>query len=123
MAERRRDRSSAASCTPPLAGGGVLFARSFVGTARGQSGAETCDVTLGVLRSSVFGTSERFGGYTALGRGSLDAGASREKGAHKDANAWSARNPKQPFGPVPIDWWVGKPANLGPVIWYRYVMP
>lgn len=33
------------------------------------------------------------------------------------ANAWSARNNKHPFGPVPTKWWSDE---KGPVKWYRY---
>ncbi len=36
------------------------------------------------------------------------------------ANAWSARNRKYPFGPVPTAWWE---KSLGPVMWYRYDKP
>lgn len=36
------------------------------------------------------------------------------------ANAWSARNPQYPFGPVPTAWWE---KSLGPVNWYRYDKP
>jgi hypothetical protein len=36
------------------------------------------------------------------------------------ANAWSARNAKYPFGPVPTSWWE---KNIGPAKWFRYDKP
>ena len=48
-----------------------------------------------------------------------DVNADQAAHAPAGANAWSARNPEHPFGPVPTSWW----DNLGPVTWYRYYYP
>jgi uncharacterized protein RhaS with RHS repeats len=49
-----------------------------------------------------------------------DVNAASAPDAPRGANAWSARNPDFPFGPVPISWWEKK---KGPVTWYRYDKP